>query len=531
MASKLKGLLVDSFAGGLNVYSNATQVEDSESPDLMNVDFSGIGSVRKRRGFQKLTETEVSTGDRVQGPYSYVTSSVNEILYISDGVLDKYDGAGGSSSVSGGTFSSSADINVAQIGERLYFFDGATALSFYDGTNIATTGIASAPTYPTQGIFFNKRLYINSNANKDRVYYGEPLDPNGLATNTGDFFSDTDGGFFGFGTGYEVVGFARQSSFLYIFCKGAIFRVEPVVSSGTLDHTAVQISNSIGCRAPRSIDNVGNDIYFLDSTIYSLGEIANFLSLRTTNVSAKIANIFANMTQADISKAAAIYSTEHEAYLLALKVGTDDFNDRVVGFSLPYKSWFLWDSLHVNHWLEFIASDDVKHLYFASDDAAASYVYEAYQTSNDDGAAIDAYYFTKEFDSKTFDTEKIYQMWSVQFGGVYGEITIDFYVDGSLVDTATLTSGSTSAFADAWGSLPFGTFPFGLEYNSPDVSVDDPGLNNDWRRHDLDGQEGTTFQFKFSNANVSQSFEIKQALVRYIDFSDKPYKVNAEREV
>lgn len=513
------------------MFSNATQVEDSESPDLMNMVFSGIGSTRKRQGFVKFTTALVSSGNRIQGLYSYITSAVNQVLYISNGVLYRYN-AGNSTTITGGTFSTTADINAAQIGDKLFFYDGVTALSYYNGTAVSTTGVASAP-IPKQGIAYNKRQYVNAIANIDRVYYSKPLTVAGASTDVGSFDSGaTNAGFFGFGDGHEVIGFARQSTYLYVFCKSGIFRVEPVVSGATItDHSAVPITSSIGCRAPRSIENVGNDVYFLDSTIYSLGEIANFVTLRTTNISAKVSNLFSGMSQEDISKAAAIYSTEQEVYLLALKVGSSAYNDRVIGYSLPYKSWFLWDSLKVNSWLEFIDDTDVKHLYFGSDDSATSYVYEAYQGTNDDSAAINSYYYTKVFDSKYFDTEKIYQMWSVQFGGVYGVVTIDFLVEGVVVDTVILTSGSSISFASGWGSLPMGTFAWGLDFSSPIVSATDPGLNNDWRRHDLDGLEGTTFQFKFSNAEVGQSFELKQATVRYIDFSDKPYKVLATREV
>lgn len=497
----------------------------------MNVEFSGIGSIRKRQGYEKLTTSLISSGKKVQGLFSYETSSVSEILYISNGTLYKYDGAGGSTTISGGTFSTSANVNGVQVGDRLFFYDGATALSYYNGTAISTTGVASAPTYPTQGIFYNKRQYINSTANIDRVYYSKPLSSTGASTDVGSFDSGAStAGFFGFGDGFEVVGFARISSYLYVFCKSAIFRIEPVVSSGTItDHTSVNISNSIGCRAPRSIENVGNDVYFLDSTVYSLGEVANYTSLRTTNVSAKVAKLFDNMSQSNIAKAAAIYSTQKEAYLLAINVAGNSYNDTVIGFSLPYKSWFQWDSMHVNYWMEYIDSSDVKHLYFGSDNSAASYVYEAFQGMNDDGAAIDAYYYTKEFDMKEFDISKLYQFWSVQFGGVYGDITVAFLVNGVVQDTVTLSSGTGSGVIDGWGTVPFGTFKFGIEKNSPDASSTDPGLNNDWKYHDLDGLEGETFQFKFSNATVDQGFEIKQANVAFIDFS--PYKRDSSREV
>lgn len=534
MASKLRKAKIESFAGGLNVYSNATQVEDAESPDLLNVDFSGIGSVKKRSGYTKLTTSEVNTGDRIQGIYSYITTSVREILYIADGTLYKYDGSGGSTAITGGTFSTTADVNAAQIGTRLYFFDGATALSYYDGSNVSTTGVASAPTYPTQGIFYNKRLYCNSTANKDRVYFGGALTSTGAATDTGNFGTGAPsyGGFLGFGEGREVVGFAKLGTSLYVFLKDSIQRIDPVANTGvssTLDHTSTMISNSIGCRAPRSIENVGNDVYFLDSTVYSLGEIANFTSLRTTNVSAKVAKLFAGMTQTAIEKAAAIYYTKEEVYLLAIQVDGSGYNDHVVGFSLPYKAWFYWDSMKVNHWLEFIDSDDVKHLYFGSDNDAASYVYEAYQGLNDDGAAINAYYFTKEFDLKEFDIEKLFQFWSVQFGGIYGEVTVDTYVEGSLADTITLTSGTSSNSSDGWGTSLLGTFLWGVEGSFTEASSTDPGLNNDWRYHDLGGLEGTTFQFKFSNATVNQGFEIKQATVSYLPFG--PYKRDSEKEV
>lgn len=532
MASRLRGWPVKSCAGGLNTFSNATQVEDSESPDLLNVDFSGVGAVKKRLGYQKLTETLPNSGDRIQGTFSYVTTSVRQILYIADGVLYKYDGAGGSTEITGGTFSTTANVNGVQMGTRLYFYDGVTALSYYDGTNVVTTGVSAAPTYPTQGILFNKRQYINSNANKDRVYYSKPLTSAGASTDTGNFTTGTDAGFFGFGEGYEVMGMARQQSYLYVFCKKGIFRVEAVVTAGTLDHSAANISDTVGCQASRSIDNVGNDIFFLDSVVYSLGEIANFTSLRTTNISAKVTSIFENMTLSQISRAAAINYSAEEVYLIAIETEGLGYNDRVLGYSLPYKSWFLWDTLKVNSWLEHIDATNVKHLYFGGDTDAAGYVYEAYKTANDDGAAINAYYYTKEFDSKTFDTEKIYQMWSVQFGGVYGIITIDFLVNGVVQDTINVsTLVSNAGYADGIGSLPLGTYPWGLEFNSPEASPLVPLTSGSWRRHDLDGLEGTTFQFKFSNANVSENFEIKQALVRYIDFSDRPYKVDSTLEV
>lgn len=530
MASKLKVFPIKSHVGGLDVYSNATQVDDAASPDAINFYFKGLTAVVKRQGYIRLTTSAVTGSSPVPSTFSYITDSVREILYVANGSLYKYNGSGGSTLVTASCFSVGALVNAAQVGDRLYFADGASALQYYNGTSVVTTGIVSAPTTPSIVINYNDRLYCNSGSNKDRIYYGQPLTSTGASTNTGDFTVGNNSGFFLYGLGREVTTFSKigtsGSSSLYIFLKDGIERATPAVVSSVTVHTNVTISNSIGCRAPRSVDNVENDIYFLDSTVYSLGEVGTFTSLRTRNVSARVQLLFEGMDQASVRKAAAIYYEKEQCYLLAISV-SGTANDHVIGYSVPYKAWFYWDNISASSFLDFVDSSDVKHLYFGSADE--SLVFELFQGLNDDDEAYTFRYRTKEFDFKEFNIEKLYQNWNIQFGGVFGTTTVRVYVDGSLADSVMFTSGTSAITQDGWGTRPMGLFPMGLEGNFQTVTSSEQTLSNDWRWHELGGLNGTTIQLEYENANLNEGVEIKQASIGYIPLPY--YKRAAERQV
>lgn len=533
MASKVKVAQIKSLSGSINTYLNATQVGDDETPDALNIIPIGLTAVTGRQGYTKFTTTLIASGFKGQGIFTYITDTVREILYVVNGVLYKYN-AGSSTQITGGTFSTTANVKGAQVGSRLYLVDGVTALQYYDGTNIVTTGIASAPTKIKQVIFYNKRLYCNSDDNKDRVYFGGALTSTGAATDTGNFSSGTPswGGFLGYGQGKEVVGFSKIGASLYVFLKSSISRLDPVANTGVsnaLDHTSVSISESIGCLSAQSIDNVDNDVFFLNHTVYSLGEVGTYNSLRTRNVSAKVRSFFESASQTAVANAAAIYDDMNELYLISIQ-DVQSYKDTIIGYSVPYKAWFKWTGINSNSFVSFIDSDSVSHIYFISDNSAASYVYELFQGLNDDGAAIDKYHKTKEFDLGVFNIEKIFQFWNAQFGGTYGTVTIDLYVDGAIVDTISFASGSSSNTADGIGTGVIGKFLIGKEGNFTEVSASGTTISNDWRWHTLTSSpNGTTFQIKISNNTVNENFEIKQYSVGYIELP--LYKRASTREV
>ncbi len=527
MASKLKVFQIPAFNGGLNVYASSTEVKDSESPDLLNMVFTGINGAKKRQGYTRLTTNEVVADHKIQGEFAYITNTANEHLWVSNGVLYKDNGSGGSTEITGGTFNATAKVEAAQIGTRLYLVDGVSALQYYDGSNIVTTGIKAAPSAPSQIIAYNSRIYVLSASNRDRIYYGGAVGKDGTSTDTGVFTVGAAAGYFGL-PGRQITKFAKQGSSLYVWTRNSIERID-VVAGDTMDHSQVLISSSLGSISPRSIDNVENDIFFMANTIYSLGEVARYVTIRTTNVSGSVKAMFDGMAKTALENMAGIYYPKEQMYLIAYQQGSSH-NDRVLAYQLPYKAWTLFSGLSVNCWLEHLDSNNVRHLYFGSDDADSSRVYEMFQGTNDAGAAINAYYKTKEYDIKQFNIDKIFQNYSVQFGSVYGVMTIDFYVNGVVVDNVEFNAGSTIGSSDGWGTQPMGTFIMGIEGNFTESDPNIITLANDWKARTLPTSPlGTTFQVKFSNNVLDESFEIRQMSVGYLEMPY--YEGRSDREI
>jgi len=267
----------------------------------------------------------------------------------------------------------------------------------------------------------------------------------------------------------------------------------------------------------------------MSDTIYSLGEVANYATIKTTNVSARVSKVFAGMTQSAIANVACLYYDKEETFLVAFQSGTT-CNDHILAYQIPYKAWTYWDSIKVNSWLDWIDDSETKHLYFGSDDATASYIYELYQGLNDDGVAVSGYYKDKERDLKEFNIEKIFQNWNLQMGGVYGTLTVNLYVNGVLADTVTFSSGAGSNESDGWGTEVMGTFLMGIEGNYTNATSSTTSVSNDWRWHTLvTSPNGTTFQLEFVNNNLDENFEIKQASLGYLPLPY--YKRSATKEV
>ena len=105
-----------------------------------------------------------------------------------------------------------------------------------------------------------------------------------------------------------------------------------------LDHSNTMISNSLGTRSPRSIENIENDIGFMDSQYYFLGEVANYTTVRTSNISSRVKSLFDAVTQANVADVAAIYYDKEQKLLISIQVG-EQHNQ--LSAMHPYKAGFI----------------------------------------------------------------------------------------------------------------------------------------------------------------------------------------------
>lgn len=83
-------LRVEPFKG-INFSVTPTQIDDHESPDMLNMYIDQKGAIAKRTGYEKVFETSLGPG-KVNGLFSFrKTDGTNEILIAHGGNLYRLD--------------------------------------------------------------------------------------------------------------------------------------------------------------------------------------------------------------------------------------------------------------------------------------------------------------------------------------------------------------------------------------------------------------------------------------------------------
>ncbi|OPZ94938.1 MAG: hypothetical protein BWY74_00149 [Firmicutes bacterium ADurb.Bin419] len=505
MASRTKSFLIQNLAGGINKYIDEFEIKDNESPDMQNMEFFGLGALKKRGGYSKL-------GDAVgtvhpTGLACYKTASVNEILVTTGTALKKYNtGDGGWDAVSGVTYTTTKDTTYAQAESKLFIANGADALSYYDGSTL--TKIAGKT--PSFVIYWNKRIYCNDSTNPDTLYY------TGTGANIDSFGTGDGGGSLTFlpGSGAMLKGATVFGNYLYISIGDAWYRAS-INTSG--DHVIELVVKAKGAVSHRTIKQMGNDIVYLSTDgVFSLGEVANYSSVRLTDLGSRINPILETATGSEKTHAAAAYYDYK--YILSYRSNGATYNNELLVYDTRYKTWLYWSGIRANSFLDYEDGDGDTHLYFADDSVLR--VYELDDSTSDDGAAIDSYFYTKMFDFGDFSLEKLIMDISILFGNVYGSLDISLIFE----DETVSKSLSIGQAADSGG---IGRYKIGLKMigDSSSGSAHTSAANT-WKYFDV-GEETTMAQLKFSNNAAGEDFQIKKILLTYIPF--KHYKRDDER--
>lgn len=433
MASKdLKKIFRNKFAGGINSYLGVRQIKDDESPEMINCDFKGKGGVGNRQGYSQIGTPETYTSG-VKGMGTLHTASLHRLLaFKSDGadVVLSYSADGGAwTNVTGTTFAN-VNIDICQAASKIYTGNGTNVMRDWDGTNWADTTNGTKGYYPT---YYNQRLWVVDETNPDRInfsgQYSEQLLTGGSLVNKLGDFSDATAGWisFKFGSGAEVTGLKVFKDSLYVFLRDSIYKVNPASSADTF--TITQITSSVGCVSHRSIAQVEEDLYFAaDDGVYSLGEIANYVSVRTTNKSSKIQDVFNGLSASQKSSVVGIYNN-FKYHLFYSLFGSH--NDSVVAYDVRYQGWVDWRNMAANSVALYTDSTNDKRMYFGH--PTNSKVYKMYVGSTDDGTAISTTYYTKSFDEDKPDIIKVYFDHTFIFGQMDGTVNISVVFDDAMV--------------------------------------------------------------------------------------------------
>lgn len=462
----------DKFAGGWNSFLGVRQIKDDESPDMLNCDFKGKGGIGNRLGYTAIGAADATWLNGVYGMGELHTSSHDQAMRFTNdtGVSVKMEHStdGGAWTIVADTFTAATKIDTCQAADKVYTGNGVDAMDAWDGAAWSPPANGTIGYYPT---YYSRRLWVVDETYPDRINFSgqwgavggdaELIDgvAGATANKLADFADVTSGWIsFRFGSGAEIVGIKVFKDSLYVFLRDSIYKLNPSTSANTFSIT--QITNSVGCVSYRSIDQVEEDLFFaFDDGIYALGEVANYVSVRTTNKSAKIQGVFDNLTSARKADLVGKYF-DFKYHLFYSEGGV--VNDKVVAYDIRYDGWLPWDNISANSALVYRDSSDELHLYFGH--PTTSEVYELDNNTTDNGTIISSYWKSKSYDDELPDVLKVYFEHTFVFGLINGQVSLKVIFDDN--ETAASESITQVRPQGGFGSATFGRKPFGVYTNT-----------------------------------------------------------------
>lgn len=266
-AEPISPIELKGWTGGLNREADPYQLQDTESPDCLNVDFGLRGSAAKRAGYSSY----LNGSGRAVALFAWAGRVVSVEHDQVGNVYDLYYDSGGTmtdSTLSLGAEATGARdyaIASAAMNDFIYFTRATTTNpSRWDGTTWSTVtgtifdGTASRFPRARSLVAAHERIFAfnvhdGTNALPSRMHWSNALLPETWDANDWIDFAPDDG--------TEITGAILFGEQIIVFKERAIFAL-----AGTDEETftVYPIDSSLGTYAPGTLTNVGPELYFFD---------------------------------------------------------------------------------------------------------------------------------------------------------------------------------------------------------------------------------------------------------------------------
>jgi hypothetical protein len=120
---------------GIDVSGTSTQIDDHQSPDMLNMNIDERGSLNKRTGYERVYPTSLGTG-KINGIYEYKKADGTSDFLIAH-TTKLYKQSGNSQPVQIYSGLANANIHFFTMNYKCYILDGTNFL-VYDGTTVTS---------------------------------------------------------------------------------------------------------------------------------------------------------------------------------------------------------------------------------------------------------------------------------------------------------------------------------------------------------------------------------------------------------
>jgi len=502
--------------GGLNTKSSPLFLKDNESPDCQNVYFDTDGAIIKRNGSVQITpEHQIIPPDfsatpehTITGVYYYYKKDATDYLVFTEGpAVYKIDDIEGTPEhITGDHFIGPYALNTNGLYDFETYLDTVIATDGEDppwkwtGTGSITplggpiddnTGVRPNVPYGLTTAkyvcLFKDRLFlanvtVSSTTYPSRVYFSaigsisnwSATDFININTNDGQII-----------TGMEVLG-----DRLVIFKTNSIYNVFYTGSTDVPFY--VQKSDSdVGCISGYSIQNIKNNLIFLSADgIYAYDGVSSI------KLSDRITPTLQNYNESRYQYAVSANYRPKNQYWITMTTSSGTTNSEVIIWDYYHNAFTKYKGLPISS-LALVFTSNGDRLYSGGYEGnldRQDYGTSDGGTSQTNGNAIDAYYWTKWFDWNSLAIKKrpMYLYLFTEASGNWN-LTTSYVYD---LKSGVYKSVANSLFG---GGAIVGTAVVGTSV------VGESGTLT--HRIDLQGQGGFA-RFKFSNPNVNQYFRI-----------------------
>lgn len=362
------------FSGGINNKVEDNLIKDNQCTDAQNIICVTIGRIQEREGQTLLSATPLSGA--IQGLHAYYygdTLQNRKIIVASNGIVYVWNGTTFTSIKTG--LSTTNQIQFLTCVNYMVGFDG-TAPFKYDGTTVTT--LANAPVTAKCPVLFQEKVFVITDL--DTINWSDSFKPESWpGVNEWDFDK---------GDGDElsmIIPFGRE---LLACKKRSIFNLQGTSLDDFQSHKVESSYGVVGSRA-----GIVREPYFY---YVSYSGIMLFNGLASINLTENtIPLTWANVNQAQLSKAVAGYNEKYNHLWFHLCEGTSTTNNMVLVYDLNYKSWWVFRGIEASCMMAF--NDGISLKTYTGN--YAGNVVEQNVGLNDMGNIISSYWQGKNFDN------------------------------------------------------------------------------------------------------------------------------------
>ena len=273
---------VQSFVGGQvsNVRSNL--IGPTQYSEGVNVDIDRFGGIITRRGldddygtlpntnsynwneatnnWETYTSTWNAAPERVDSVFYFDTPSLEQLLAVADQKVYKNTGGTTWTEVTGYTLADGANVEIAQLTDKVYLTDGTNNVRSYDGSTFTdeSTGTGNPPICKYLKTHTNRLFAAGVTAVPDALYASDLLN--------GSTWDNVNNQIrIGGSVGDPITAIHPWIGVnLVVFKERSIFNVVADPTAATAASWTVEnIDTRMGCVSHRSVAQVGQDLFFL----------------------------------------------------------------------------------------------------------------------------------------------------------------------------------------------------------------------------------------------------------------------------